>query len=71
VLLFFFSHEQVSLNHVDSRPQIVVGPLEGLSGHVVGLMNHPNGFRVDNMGSIYCGLHGDKEDISVLQVIAN
>jgi hypothetical protein len=62
LILPFFSHEQVSLNHAYSTPQIVMAAPEGLSGHVVGPMNHPKGFTVDDMGNICCGLHGDKKD---------
>ncbi|CAM0913899.1 unnamed protein product [Alopecurus aequalis] len=41
-----------------SRPKIVAGSPEGLSGHVDGrlreaMMNHPKGFAVDGRGNIY------------------
>lgn len=41
-----------------SRPKLVAGSLEGLSGHVDGRlreakMNHPKGFTVDDRGNIY------------------
>uniref|UniRef100_A0A453RBH4 Teneurin NHL domain-containing protein n=1 Tax=Aegilops tauschii subsp. strangulata TaxID=200361 RepID=A0A453RBH4_AEGTS len=41
-----------------SRPKLVAGSLEGLSGHVDGRLreaklNHPKGFTVDDRGNIY------------------
>ncbi|TVU11687.1 hypothetical protein EJB05_45288 [Eragrostis curvula] len=45
-------------NIVDSRPKLLAGSPEGLSGHVDGRlrearMNHPKGFTVDDRGNIY------------------
>lgn len=45
-------------NITDSRPKLVAGSPEGLSGHVDGRlreakMNHPKGFTVDDRGNIY------------------
>ena len=51
-------YEQMSSNHADSRPKIVAGSPEGLSGHIDGKlqearMNHPKGLTVDDRGNIY------------------
>jgi len=45
-------------NNADSRPKLLAGSPEGLSGHVDGRlrqarMNHPKGFTVDDRGNIY------------------
>ena len=45
-------------NNADSRPKLLAGSPEGLSGHVDGRlrearMNHPKGFTVDDKGNIY------------------
>jgi hypothetical protein len=45
-------------NIADSRPKLLAGSPEGLSGHVderlrEARMNHPKGFTVDNRGNIY------------------
>jgi hypothetical protein len=45
-------------NIADSRPKLLAGSREGLSGHVDGRlrearMNHPKGFTMDDRGNIY------------------
>jgi len=45
-------------NNADSRPKLLAGSPEGLSGHVDGrlreaMMDHRKGFTVDDRGSIY------------------
>ena len=46
------------MNNTDSRPKLVAGSAEGLSGHVDGKprearMNHPRSITIDDKGNIY------------------